>query len=110
MRPTFQRCDFDVVAGQADFIRGDSNSDGRVDLSDALFTLGCKFLGEKCPTCRDAADANDDGVVDISDPVRTLGYLFLGFEPPPAPGPRACGPDPTPEDALPFCEYEACAE
>lgn len=38
------------------FIRGDSNHDGRADLSDAVYTLSWKFLGGPEPACRDAAD------------------------------------------------------
>jgi hypothetical protein len=33
-----------------------------------------------------------------------LGSLFLGTAPPAAPGPAACGPDPT-GDELPECRY-----
>jgi hypothetical protein len=60
------------------FIRGDSNSDGTVNLSDAQHTLGYLFLGDARPTCYDAADANDDGAIDVSDPIGTLDFLFLG--------------------------------
>ncbi len=61
------------------FIRGDSNWDDKVDISDAIFTLTFLFLNNnRFPTCMDAADANDDGKVDISDAITTLNYLFLG--------------------------------
>ena len=101
------RCDTEVVAVQSAFRRGDANDDGRIDISDAVFTLGCKFLGEACPGCRDAADFNDDGRHDISDAVATLGFLYLGSPPPPAPGALGCGRDPV-EDSLPDCEYRTC--
>ncbi len=71
------------------FIRGDSNSDGHVDLSDAIYILHWTFLGEQGPECWDRADANDDGLVDISDPVAILLYLFKGENPPAAPYPDA---------------------
>ncbi len=92
------------------FRRGDSNSSGKVDISDAVATLGCLFGGGICPECLDAADSNDDGKVDISDPVHTLGFLFLGTPPPPAPFGAAasdCGEDPT-ADALGCESFAPC--
>jgi hypothetical protein len=80
------------------FIRGDGNGDGRVDLSDAVNTLDFLFSGGGNITCDDAADANDDSKIDISDPVGTLGFLFLGGPPMPDPGPVECGFDPTADD------------
>jgi len=88
-----------IVEIRATFLRGDSNTDGTVDISDAINTLGFLFTGSGVVTCRDAADANDDGVVDISDAIATLGFLFLGTPPTLlAPYPDY-GPDPT-ADAL----------
>ena len=106
--PTLGSCDFEVLAGRPAFRRGDANDSGAVDLSDAVAILGCKFLGEPCPTCRDAADANDDGLLDISDAIRILGFLFVGAPPPAAPGPALCGQDPSGEDPLPSCEFHSC--
>lgn len=79
------------------FIRSDSNSDGTVDISDAIFTLGCQFGGTACPECLDAADSNDDGEVDVSDAIYTLSYQFQGGPAPPSPFPE-CGPDGTADD------------
>ena len=87
--------------------RGDSNDDGRVDISDALDILGYLFLGRSRPLCLDAADVNDDARVDISDASSVLGYLFLGGAHPAAPGPLECGSDAT-VDALGPCESVAC--
>jgi hypothetical protein len=78
------------------FIRGDSNGDGEVNISDAQAILGFLFLGGRGLHCLDAADANDDGRLDISDAIETLRFLFLGGPslPPPS-GPP--GEDPTPD-------------
>ncbi|MBI4600772.1 MAG: hypothetical protein HY721_02315 [Planctomycetes bacterium] len=105
--PTLGSCAFEVVAGDADFLRGDSTGDGRVDISDPIHILGCKFLGAACPTCSDASDANDDGLSDVSDPIFLLSFLFLGGPPPRPPGLAECGPDPT-VDSLPTCDYSSC--
>jgi hypothetical protein len=107
IRPALGRCDFEVVAVAGTFRRGDPNDDAQVDLSDPIMILGCKFLGEACPTCRDAGDANDDGLFDISDAILLLNFLFRGGAPPHTPGPMHCGPDPT-EDEIPACVYASC--
>ncbi len=103
-----------LVAGNAaahaadpEFIRGDVNSTGRVDMADAVFTMDFLFRGSVMLTCHDAADSNDDGRIDISDPVQTLNYLFLGSSPPAAPFPK-CGLDPT-KDGLACKVYASCA-
>ncbi len=85
-----------IVGDQTFFVRGDSNDDDKVDLSDAQFTLSFLFLGLAAPGCLDAADANDDNKVDISDPIRTLQVLFLGGTELPMPYPLS-GADPTPD-------------
>jgi hypothetical protein len=86
------------IGPEPDFLRGDANRDGKVDLSDAVFTLGYLFLGERSRACLDAMDANDDGQVDLSDPIATLAYLFLAGPTLPSPS-GSPGKDPTP-DAL----------
>jgi hypothetical protein len=87
----------------AAFIRGDANTDGVVDLSDAVATLLYLF-GEKRLSCEKAIDANDDGSLDVADAVYTLMYLFGAGEPPPDPHETAGG-DPT-EDTLSCAAYK----
>ncbi len=77
------------------FVRGDANSDGLLDISDAVRILEYCFLGGARPECMNAADANDDEDLSISDSVFLLSYLFLGSTPPPPPLVTA-GVDPTP--------------
>ena len=68
-----------LESDQVRFLRGDSNRDSKVDISDATYTLTFLFTDpNKVPACMDAADANDDGKVDISDAIASLSYLFLG--------------------------------
>ena len=99
-RPTGAGCDagaheFEGV-GPRPFIRGETNGDGTVDLSDMIFVLAHLFLGGTPPACLEAADINDDADVDLSDPIAGLGCLFLGDPPPPPPW-EACGMDLTPD-------------
>ena len=85
----------DVLPEISTFVRGDSNGDETVNLSDAVHTLGYLFLGSERPVCYDAADADDDGEITIGDPLFTLTVLFLGGGksiPPPYP---VTGEDPT---------------
>jgi hypothetical protein len=87
------------------FVRADANSDGKVDLSDAVAILGYLFLGGSLE-CLDAADSNDDGKIDLSDPIYILNFLFVGGPAPPPPYPD-CGEDPT-DDAVDCGAYEPC--
>jgi hypothetical protein len=82
-------------AGVVLFRRGDADGSGKVDLTDAVRSLGWLFLGDPPRPCDDAADADDNGKIEITDPIAILGYLFLGTFAIPAPGPDACGPDPS---------------
>jgi hypothetical protein len=84
---------------EVQFIRGDTDLSGKLDLSDAVTLLGHLFTGQSpILPCPDAADADDSGSLDLTDAVKILGYLFLGADAPPAPFPLP-GSDPTP-DAL----------
>jgi len=76
------------------FLRGDSNNDGKVDISDPINTLNVLFSGSGNITCQDAADANDDNKTDISDAILTLNFLFSGGKNISAPHP-GLGIDPT---------------
>lgn len=73
------------------FRRGDSNGDGRIDISDARHVLDWLFLGGVTPPCAAASNANGDVSIDISDVIYLLGYLFTGGPEPAAPF-SACGP------------------
>jgi len=59
------------------FKRGDSNMDGRFDISDPINTLLYAYLGQGNVRCPDAADANDDGALDLSDAVLSLTSQFV---------------------------------
>jgi hypothetical protein len=86
------------------FRRGDADSSGTIDISDAVGLLGYLFLGAAKPDCLEAADFDDNGVADISDAVANLGYQFLGAAAPAAPGPVTCGPDPVAETPALGCQ------
>jgi hypothetical protein len=87
------------------FLRGDANDDGKVDISDAVWTLGWLFLGGSATGCVAAGNANGDSVVDISDPIYMLTHLFLGGPKLAAPYPE-CGPPSVLADEKLGCETQ----
>ncbi|HVR75469.1 MAG TPA: lamin tail domain-containing protein [Planctomycetota bacterium] len=74
------------------FIRGDSNGDAVVDISDAVKTLLHLFAGA-VTNCEDAMDFDDNEVLNVTDVLLALGFLFQNGAAPPAPFPAA-GVDP----------------
>jgi hypothetical protein len=89
------------------FLRGDADSSGEVNLTDAIRVLNVLFLGIGEILCADAADSDDSGDVNLTDAIRILNVLFLGLGTIPVPGIEACGPDPT-EDDLAACAEGSC--
>ena len=88
------------------FRRGDTDGNGTVELTDAVFILGYLFQGSTTPACLETADSDDNGKVDVSDAIRLLGWLFAGGGPLAPPGSEECGRDPTPGDEG-ECDYDA---
>ena len=93
------------VAGSS-FRRGDVDSSGFANVTDAVSLLNHLFQGSAAPPCADAADVTDDGLLNITDAVVLLNHLFLGAPEPPPPG-LSCGPDPT-VDGLGDCNTLGC--
>jgi hypothetical protein len=90
------------------FLRGDVDSSGSRDITDAIKLLQFLFRGEGILRCDDAADANDDGEISIVDAIRVLGQLF-GSEEGPLPEPVSeCGVDPTALDGLTCAGPSGC--
>ncbi|MFQ5653261.1 MAG: hypothetical protein ACE5GW_00845, partial [Planctomycetota bacterium] len=85
-----------VIVGAIDFIRGDANLSGVINLADVITILNALF-GGGILACQDAGDTNDDGGLDISDAIYLLSYLFLPGSPPPPPPHPGAGQDPTPD-------------
>ena len=62
----------------------DCNSDGRVNIADAVCMLNWLFLGGPDPGCQDAMNFNGDARLNIADAISGLNFLFLGGPPPAA--------------------------
>lgn len=87
-----------------EFVRGDNNGDGNIDISDPVRLLDALFSGNPLD-CESTGDANDDGAVNIADAVAALGAIFgsgSGF-----PAPNTCDVDPT-ADTLTCNSYPPC--
>jgi hypothetical protein len=61
---------------------GDANTDGYIDISDAVYLISYIFGGGPAPDPVFSGDANGDGSVDISDVVYLIQYIFAGGSPP----------------------------
>lgn len=85
--------------------RGDVNSDGVCDLTDAISLIDNLFLQPSIRSdCADACDIDDDGQVVITDAVLLLSGIFdIGD----VPMPEGCARDRT-LDVLPDCGATAC--
>jgi len=90
--PTVESGRIDIL--EPTFVRGDTNGDEALDISDGIALAAALFTGGPGPPCDDAADGNDDGVLDVADVVTVLHHLFAGGPPLPPPG-TGCGEDPT---------------
>lgn len=71
------------------WVIGDCNRDGRLDLSDAIYTIEYLFYGKYDSVCLPLCDTDRSGDVTITEPIALLQHLFHGgFFPSSAPGPR----------------------
>lgn len=91
------------------FVRGDSNQDSVIDISDGIKTLIALFQEQGPHTCPDAMDSNDDGKVNLTDAIFIFHFL-LGDNTarPYLPEPFSqCGYDAS-EDALTCSMFSPC--
>ena len=76
-----------------DYLRGDSNGDGNINIADPIFSLAYLFNQGTIPQCMEAADANGDLGIDLADALFLLNYINGMGPTPPAPFPD-CGSNP----------------
>ena len=58
------------------YIRGDANADGKIDLDDARFLVSYIFQGGSAPNPLEAGDFDQSGTLDISDAVAIIQYVY----------------------------------
>ncbi|MFH1701584.1 MAG: dockerin type I repeat-containing protein [Candidatus Zixiibacteriota bacterium] len=61
-----------------EYICGDANNDGRVNISDAVFLINHIFRGGPAPEPIQAGNVNCDESVNISDAVWMINHIFRG--------------------------------
>lgn len=94
-------------ACEARFVRGDCDADGRIEISDGLFSLMYLFVaGSPIPRCLEACDANSDTGHNLADAVFTLNFLFRAGDVPSPPYPD-CAADPEVATTL-GCRTRSC--
>ena len=97
-----------ILRSDNDFVRGDANADGAVDMSDAVFLLEHLLLERGTLSCRAAGDANADGRVDIADPVTLVGHLFRARGPLATPFPTCGNHEPGTAPPLDCLDFPPC--
>ena len=83
----------EVITLSASFVRGDTNHDGQLNVSDPIGTLVVLFQGAPA-VCLASHDTNDDESVNVGDIIFSLNYIFSTGQQPSAPF-IFCGEDPT---------------
>jgi hypothetical protein len=75
--------DVAVVSTSCCVVRGDSDHNGSLDISDLTYYVDYMFAGGPAPICWDEGDYNADGTLDISDLTYYADYMFNGGPIPP---------------------------
>lgn len=65
------------------FIRGDSNTDGKLDMSDIMYIVNYLYKEGPTPASADAADANFDTALNILDAEYLIRFFYKQGPPPP---------------------------
>ncbi len=70
--------DEDGIGDACEYICGDANKDGTVNVSDAVYVINYVFIGGDPPDPMAAGDCNCDGSCNVSDAVWIINYVFVG--------------------------------
>jgi hypothetical protein len=62
--------------GITNYLCGDCNSDGNVDVGDVVYLINYLYRSGPVPNPLLSGDANKDGGVDVGDVVYLINYLF----------------------------------
>ena len=65
-----------------EYIRGDANGDGLIDIADVVYLINYLFINGPAPDPLWVGDANCDEVVNIADVIHLVNYLFIDGPPP----------------------------
>lgn len=73
------------VESTGNYLRGDANGDGTIDVADVVHLINYLYLGGPAPHPLWVGDPNCDGVINSADVVYLINYLFKGGPPPGCP-------------------------
>lgn len=71
-----------AVTGIPDYLCGDANNDGNINVGDAIYIINHIFRMGPPPFPSETGDANGDGKLNVGDPVYIISYIFRGGPPP----------------------------
>lgn len=73
-------CGYYVKTGDGgpEYVCGDANGSGGVDIDDVVFLIAYIFTAGTAPDPIESGDANCSGAVDIDDVVYLIAYIFSG--------------------------------
>jgi hypothetical protein len=77
--------DVEIIPYEPDFICGDCNEDGSVNVSDVVYLINYLFGGGPEPIPYESGNVNCDSVIDIADAVYLINYIFVGGPAPSCP-------------------------
>ncbi|MBU1317849.1 MAG: M28 family peptidase [candidate division Zixibacteria bacterium] len=70
--------DGDDIGDACEFVCGDADASGIVDIDDVVYLIAYIFASGPAPDPLESADADCSGGVDIDDAVYIIGYIFSG--------------------------------
>lgn len=79
---TAQPHNVSILINLIDFLCGDANADGDINLGDVLCIANYYLKGGPAPVPLDAADVNCDDEINLSDVIYLANYLLKGGSPP----------------------------
>lgn len=68
------------IGQSLEYVWGDANNSGEVDVDDVVFLFDYVFRGGSPPEFWNSADPSGDGQLDIDDVIALIGWVFLGEE------------------------------
>jgi hypothetical protein len=81
--PTQADADSDGVGDACEFICGDINNDGNINILDVSYLIRFLYKGGPAPVpTPDAGDINNSGTINISDITYLINYLYKSGSPP----------------------------
>jgi len=86
-------CYVALMFGEKDYIDGDADGSGFVDIDDVVFLIQYLFAGGPEPVPYTSGEVDCQGVIDIDDVVYLINYLFASGPPPNDPN----------DDGIPDC-------